>query len=324
MVFPRASHPKPFQKSGPLTENVSFSAKGPSLVETRRAKRRPLYRFRFFVYSPGITLRRPAGPEALMTYETLLVEVGSDHVGRLTFNRPDQLNTFNTVMAGELHQALIALDENPDCRVIVVKGAGRGFSAGIDISEFSGKTAAEYQKWTAHMERPLLTVTRIATPVIAQVHGPAVANGTGLVAVSDLAVAEEGAKFGLTAIKVGLSCLGPVIPVARLVGRKKALEWLYMGEIFDAGAALDAGLINAVVPADQLEATAEQWAARMAAMSPYALGLSKQAFHQTMDLDLEKAFHLMNEAFARLCMSEDAQHGVRAFLNKEKPVWKGR
>ena len=111
-----------------------------------------------------------------------------------------------------------------------------------------GKSTMEHREWVHNMEKPLITVTELKKPVIAQVHGPAVQDGSGLVAASDLAIASEDARFGLTAIKVGLSCLGPVIPVSRLIGHKRALEMLLSGDLIGAEEALRIGLINKVVP----------------------------------------------------------------------------
>jgi len=259
-----------------------------------------------------------------MEYKNLLIERGDDLVAGITLNRPDELNTFNTPMARELHHALWELDSDPSVRVIVIKGAGKAFSAGIDVNELFDKTVQDYKDWIGLMERPLVTIGEIGKPVIAQVHGVAAANGAGLVAAADLAVAADNARMGLTAINVGLSCLGPVLPVMRLVGRKRALELLLGGELIKANDALAMGLVNRVAPADELEAVTREWAARLALKSPIAVQLSKKAFYTAEDQGYHKAFEYMNEAFARLCMSEDAKEGVSAFLERRDPVWKER
>jgi enoyl-CoA hydratase/carnithine racemase len=259
-----------------------------------------------------------------MALETILFEKLDTLVGVITLNRPEHLNTFSTTMALELDETLRTCDVDNDVRAVLIKGAGKGFSAGIDVNEMFGKTALEYRDWVHRMEKPLITVTEMNKPVIAQVHGPAVANGMGLVAASDLAVVSEDARFGLTAIKVGLSCLGPVIPVTRLVGRKKALELLLCGDVFGAEEALAMGLVNKVVPRDDVEAEALKTAESLASKSPVAMQISKQAFYSSVELDYRQAFDYMNEAFARLCTSEDAHEGVTAFLEKRTPEWKGR
>lgn len=137
-----------------------------------------------------------------------------DHVGRITLARPEAMNTFSTELAQDLDAALHALDEDDDVRAIVVDGAGKCFSAGIDLSEHGDhETESEYEAWVARMEEPFHTLTEMRTPVIAAAHGHAAANGIGLVAACDLAVAAEGTKFGATAPKVGLFCMGPAVPL---------------------------------------------------------------------------------------------------------------
>ncbi|MCK8601183.1 enoyl-CoA hydratase-related protein [Desulfoferrobacter suflitae] len=259
-----------------------------------------------------------------MNYENLLVDIGDDFVAELTLNRPDHMNTFNTPLAGELRAALLDLDADARVRVILLKGAGKAFCAGIDVKELAGKTAIEYQAWIELMESPLAAISQMKKPVIAQVHGVAAANGAGLMAAADLAIAAEDARIGLTAINVGLNCIGPVVPVSRSVGRKRALELLLYGELIGAPKALEMGLINKVVPAAELPAEARKWAAVLAAKSPIAVQISKEAFYRAADLDYYKAFNYMNEAFARLCTTEDAKEGVQAFFEKRKPQWKER
>lgn len=259
-----------------------------------------------------------------MSYDTIIVQKSDDHIGTITLNRPEHLNTFSSALAFDLDHALLELDSDANIRVILIKGAGRGFSAGIDVNEMFGKTTMEHREWVHNMEKPLITVTELKKPVIAQVHGPAVANGTGLVAASDLAIASDDARFGLTAIKIGLSCLGPVIPVIRLVGQKRALDLLLGGDLIGAEEALKIGLLNKVVPRAELEKECLALAQKLANKSPVAMQISKSAFYSVAGLDYRQAFEYMNEAFARLCSTEDAQNGVRAFLEKRQPSWKGR
>lgn len=257
-----------------------------------------------------------------MSYENIIVEIGDDFVAEITLNRPSSLNTFNIPLAKELNQALQELDSENQARVIILKGAGKTFCAGIDIKDFSNKSVMEYRDWIMCMENPLVTISRINKPVIAQVHGIAAANGAGLVAAADLATAGKNARLGLTAINVGLNCIGPVIPVTRSVGRKRALELLFYGDLITAKEALSMGLINRVIPEADLDKETRNWAATLAQKSPLALQIAKKAFYAAADLDYYKAFEYMNEAFARLCSTEDAKEGISAFLGKRSPVWK--
>ncbi|MFO7666705.1 MAG: enoyl-CoA hydratase-related protein [Desulfobacterales bacterium] len=257
-----------------------------------------------------------------MSYENIIVEIGEDFVAEITLNRPGSLNTFNIPLAKELNQALWELDSEQKARVIILKGSGKAFCAGIDISDFANKSVIEYRNWIECMENPLITISRLSKPVIAQVHGVAAANGAGLVAAADLAIAGEKARLGLTAINVGLNCIGPVIPVTRSVGRKRALELLFYGDLITAKEALNMGLINRVIPEADLDKETRNWAAILAQKSPLALQIAKKAFYAAADLDYYKSFEYMNEAFARLCSTEDAKEGISAFLGKRSPVWK--
>jgi enoyl-CoA hydratase/carnithine racemase len=259
-----------------------------------------------------------------MPFKHLLVETDDDYVAELKLNRPEHLNTFNTQMATELDQALQALDDDPRVRVVLLKGAGKAFCAGIDLKEFEDKQTQAYQAWVERMHKPLITISRLRKPVIAQVQGVAVANGCGLAVASDLVIAAENTKFGLTAIKVGLNCIGPVIPVVRAIGRKRALEMLLYGDLVKAPQALAMGLINRIVARENLDQEARDWARTLAKLSPLAVQIAKKAFYEAADLPYEKAFAFMSEALARLCSTQDAREGVTAFLEKRPPVWKGQ
>lgn len=259
-----------------------------------------------------------------MRYESIIVEVGDDFVGSITLNRPQQFNTFNTPFATELDHALQALDADRQVRVVLLKAAGKNFCAGIDVGELADKTAMEYRAWIHRMEAPLVSISRMDKPVIAQVQGVAAANGAGLVAAADLAIAADNARLGLTAINVGLNCVGPVVPVSRSVGRKIALEMLLFGDLIGAQDALNKGLLNRVVPAADLDKEARQWAALLAQKSPIAVQIAKRGFYEAADMDYYKGFDHMNELFARLCTTDDAKEGVKAFFEKRKPVWQER
>jgi enoyl-CoA hydratase/carnithine racemase len=256
-----------------------------------------------------------------MKFEKVIVETGENYVGILTLNRPENMNTFSSQMAAELTQALLELDLDPKVRVILLRGAGRAFSVGIDVNELEGKTAIEYRQWIEKMELPLVTISKLKKPVIAQLHGVAAANGMGLVAAADLVIAADNARMGLTAINVGLNCVGPVIPVARCVGRKKALELLLYGNLIKPPEALALGLINKIVPRDEIDSQALEWAEELAKKSPIAVQIAKTSFYHSEDMNYEQQFAYMNEAFARLCTTDDAKEGVNAFFEKRNPVW---
>jgi enoyl-CoA hydratase/carnithine racemase len=172
------------------------------------------------------------------------------------------------------------------------------------------------------MEQMSHVIAYMKKPVIASVHGYAVANGAGLVAACDLAIVAEGTKIGATAINVGLFCMGPAVPISRSLGKKRCLEMLLTGDMIDAEDAERWGLVNKVVPADQLEEETMALANKLAEKSPLALQMGKQSFYGMSDMEFGKALEYSNETFAALCVTEDAQEGVDAFLKKRKPVWK--
>lgn len=259
-----------------------------------------------------------------MSYEHIITTINDRFVGTITLNRPDQLNTFNSKLAIELLDALTSMDNSSRVRVILLKGAGKSFCAGIDVNELEGKSAMEYRTWIENMEKPLISIARLRKPVVAQVHGVAVANGMGLAVAADLTIASDNVKMGLTAINVGLNCVGPVIPVARCVGRKKALELLLYGDLVKGPELKDLGLVNRLVAKDQLDEEALLWAEKLAEKSPIAVQIAKQGFYSSEDMDYFRQFDLMNEAFARLCTTQDAQEGVKAFFEKRNPKWENK
>lgn len=255
-----------------------------------------------------------------MKYNDVIIE-RTNHVGIIILNRPKNYNTFNVSMATDLNNALMAFENDEAVRVIIIKGAGKNFCTGIDVNALEGKTNIEYFKWVELMEQMNITIASMGKPVIASVHNIAVANGIGLVAASDLAVASENARFGATAINVGLFCMGPAVPLSKSLGRKKTLELLLTGDMIDAVEAERIGLINKVVPNDKLEEETMKLALKLAKKSPLALQFGKKSFYKMEDLSFSEALDLTNHHFASLCTTEDAHEGVEAFLNKRKPEW---
>ncbi|NWF94014.1 MAG: enoyl-CoA hydratase/isomerase family protein [Syntrophaceae bacterium] len=258
-----------------------------------------------------------------MSFDTILIEK-KGQIGLITLNRPQKFNTFNTQLAEELNAALRQLDEDPEARIVIIKGAGKVFSTGIDVSEFHGKTASEYHRWLTPMDQMHLTIASMKKPVIAMVHGYAVANGAGLVAAADFAIMAEDAKLGTTAINVGLLCTGPIIPMSYGLGKKKALEMLLSGEMIDAKEAERLGLVNKVVPAERLEEETFAFAQKLTSKSPVAIQMGKNFYYQMIDMPYRQRFVLNAEIMTRLCTTEDASEGINAFIEKRKPIWKGK
>jgi enoyl-CoA hydratase/carnithine racemase len=224
-------------------------------------------------------------------------------------------------MLNGLEMVINRIEPNNSVNVIIINANGKNFCTGIDINDLDGKSNIEYLKWVELMEKMNITIACMGKPVIASVQKIAVANGIGLVAACDLAIAAENARFGATAINVGLFCMGPAVPLSKSLGRKKTLELILMGEMIDAFEAQRIGLINKVVPTEKLEEETLNYAKKLANKSPLALQMGKKSFYKTENLDFEKALDLANNHFATLCTTEDAHEGVDAFLNKREPVW---
>jgi len=257
-----------------------------------------------------------------MEYTAIKVET-KEGVGTITLNRPEKLNTFSTTLARELNRSLKELDAESAVRVVVIRGEGKHFCAGIDLSEMKGKDTIGLREWIKDMDAHNLTIARMEKPVIASVHGATVANGLGLACACDLTVAAEDARFGTTAINVGLYCFGPSAPLSRCVGKKRALHLLLTGEIIDARTALDYGIVNRVVDRESLREETMALAARLAEKNPIALRMAKTSYYAMSDMGYDQALTCLGEAFTLLCCTEDAKEGVNAFLEKRKPQWKG-
>lgn len=256
-----------------------------------------------------------------MKYNNVLLKK-ENKIGIITLNRPEANNTFNITLASELNNALVEFENDNEVNVIIINANGKNFCTGIDVNDIEGKTNLEYLKWVELMEKMNITIASIGKPVIASVQKIAVANGISLVAACDLAVAADNAKFGATAINVGLFCMGPAVPLLKSLGRKKTLELILTGDIIDANEALRIGLVNKVVPFEKLEEETLKYAKNLAMKSPIALQLGKKSFYKMEDLNFKEALDLTNNHFATLCTTEDAHEGIDAFLNKRKPKWK--
>jgi len=258
-----------------------------------------------------------------MEKQSILVEK-KDMIGIITLNRPEEMNTFNVPFARALNDALRDLDQDDEVRVMVIRAAGKHFSTGISLPEFKDKSPKELREFLHLMDEFYHTIPRMKKPVIASVKGYALANGAGLVFACDLAVAAEDAKFGTTAINVGLICLGPAVPLTRHISRKKALEMILTGDIISAPDAERLGLINKIVPPEELEAATMELAGKLAPKSPQAVQIGKSGIYGMSEIPYHQAIDYMDELFATLCATEDAREGIEAFQEKRKPIWKNR
>lgn len=260
-----------------------------------------------------------------MSAAPLLVEV-ADGVAAVTLNRPEARNALNRALVRELGDALARLDADPEARAIVLRGAGeRAFCAGADLREmFREGPILEARARYAEMAAVLEAIPRMRTPVVAQVHGYALAGGCGLAAACDVVVAAEDAVFGLPEIRLGLLPLMVLAPIVRAASPKRVLELLLTGRELPAAEALEIGLVTRVVPRVELPATVDRIARGLADLSPATVALGKEAFYRSLDLPYAQALPYLRDLLTLVARSEDAQEGIAAYLEKRPPRWRGR
>jgi len=242
---------------------------------------------------------------------------------RIVLNRPEKRNALSLELMDEVIGALQAAAADDAARAIVIEGAGPAFSAGHDLSEMIGRERDFFDRLFDRCTVMMEAVHAVPQPVIAKVHGIATAAGCQLVAACDLAVAAEGTRFATPGVKIGLFCSTPMVPVSRAVGRKRAMQMLLTGEPIDASTALDWGLVNRVVPVEQLEAAVGELVDAIARSSPYTVATGKQAFYAQVDRPEEDAYDHCKVVMAANALAHDAQEGMSAFLEKRDPVWRG-
>ena len=248
------------------------------------------------------------------------------HVGWLTLNRPKQRNALSLELMNEMQKQLNIVAKDRDIRVVVIKGNGPAFCTGHEINEMVGENydIRHFRKIFSKCSNIMQTLHKLPQPVIAQVHGIATAAGCQLVASCDLAIADINTKFCTPGVKIGLFCSTPMVPLSKIIGRRRALDMLFTGRFVSAQEAERFGLINKVVNPDKLTEATENWAMEIAKFSRFTLGFGKKVFYEQIDKDEASAYDYAKEAIAQNCLDEDAQEGMKAFLERRKPKWKDR
>jgi enoyl-CoA hydratase/carnithine racemase len=242
---------------------------------------------------------------------------------RVVLDRPEKRNALSLELMEELIAALQQAAADDAVRAIVIEGAGPAFSAGHDLSEMIGREREFYDRLFERCTDMMGVVHAVPQPVIAKVHGIATAAGCQLVAACDLAVAATGTRFATPGVKIGLFCSTPMVPVSRAVGRKRAMQMLLTGDPIDAGTALDWGLVNRVVPPEELEAAVLELVDAIARSSPYTVTTGKRAFYAQVDSAEGDAYQACRAVMTDNALAHDAQEGMTAFLDKRDPVWRG-
>jgi enoyl-CoA hydratase/carnithine racemase len=243
-------------------------------------------------------------------------------VVRITLSKPDALNALSRDMMSALQMQLNQLSVDASCRVVILAAQGKAFSAGHDLREMRAHPDLNfYQQLFAQCSKLMLSIQQLPQPVIAQVQGIATAAGCQLVSMCDLAVASDQARFAVSGIHYGLFCSTPSVALSRNVGRKKSLEMLLTGDFITAQEAVEQGLINRCVPAQDLEASVLDWCQKIMAKPEVAIRMGKSLFYQQLELGMAAAYQLAGQTMACNMMDEAAQEGFQAFIDKRSPRW---
>lgn len=254
---------------------------------------------------------------------TLLLQDRDDRgVVTLTLNRPQAFNALSEAMLTALGDTMDALSRDDTVRAVVLGASGKAFCAGHDLKEMRAEPSTEYyERLFSQCTAMMLSIQRLPVPVIARVQGIATAAGCQLVAMCDLAVASDDARFAVSGVNVGLFCATPGVALSRNVPRKAAFEMLVTGEFISAEQARVLGLVNRVVPGDALDAEVETVVASIVAKPRVAIAMGKALFYRQIDVGIESAYADAGATMACNMMDPSALEGVQAFIDKRPPDW---
>ncbi len=264
---------------------------------------------------------------ASLSNTMLLSQRDEDGVLHLTLNHPAARNALSLEMITRLREAFDGAAKDPKARVIILKGVGSVFSSGHDLKEMTAHRQDPdggkgfYEQLFARCSDLMQAMVHHPLPIIAQIEGLATAAGCQLVASCDLALATPEARFATPGVNLGLFCSTPMVALSRAVGRKQAMEMLLTGDMTSADEALRIGLINRIVPADQIEAQSLALAQKIASKARATLQVGKQAFYQQVEMPLSAAYDLASQVMTLNMLGPEAEEGIGAFLGKRPPVW---
>lgn len=259
--------------------------------------------------------------------EPILIREDDEGVVTLTLNDPKTLNALSDRMLAALQDQINHLNEDPEARIVILKGAGKVFCAGHDLKEMQAKRkspdkgAAALKDLFDRCASVMTGLMRLPQPVIAQVHGIATAAGCQMVATCDMAVAAEGTKFGVNGVNIGLFCSTPMVALSRNINRKQAFEMLTSGEFVESDRAVELGLINRSVPADKLAQETRALADLVSSKMSGAVRIGKRAFYEQIDMPIEQAYAFTGTIMVENMKRDDTAEGIAAFLEKRSPDW---
>ena len=257
----------------------------------------------------------------------LVTRHDQDHVARLVLNSPANYNALSFEMIETLSSTLRAIASDDTIRAVILAANGKAFCAGHDLRQMQSARSdvdggrASFQRLFDECARMMQQIPALPQPVIAEVQGIATAAGCQLVASCDMAIAAEGTRFGVNGVNIGLFCSTPMVALTRAIPAKAAFEMLTTGEFIQADRARELGLINRIVPADQLAETTMELARTVAAKLPAAVRLGKRAFYDQLRKGLADAYTQTGQTMCENIMLPDTDEGISAFLEKRPPNW---
>ena len=257
--------------------------------------------------------------------DKVLLRHNARDIAWLTLNRPKAYNALSRDLMSELISSLNSIANERDIKVVVIKGAGKGFCAGHDLQEMKVNNNETFlENFFAQCCVLMQAIVNLPQPVIAQIHGTAAAAGCQLVASCDLAFADDNATFATPGVNIGLFCSTPMVAVSRKINRKKMMEMLLLGDKIDSKTAVEHGLINRRVPGKLLNEAVTEVANKIASKSPLTLKIGKEAFYKQLEMPLSEAYEYTSKVMIQNMQARDAEEGISAFIEKRLPVWTGK
>jgi enoyl-CoA hydratase len=259
-----------------------------------------------------------------MDYQNILVEKAAEYVTAITLNRPKKLNALSIELLSELTHAIKEIEDDDDVRVVIIKGAGKAFCAGIDVSQASAQDPMSIRKFMKILNGGIKVVRYLEKPVIAAVHGHAIGAGIELMISCDIVFAADNSMFSMPEINIGIPSIIEAAIIPRQIGILRAKEFVLTGDIWDAKRIEEVGFVNKIIPVDKLQEEALAMAKKLAKKSPIALAVQKDVCNKWMTTDLETAIDYSIGRVPMNFASEDQKEGMRAFLEKREPKFTGR
>ena len=249
----------------------------------------------------------------------------NNDIVRVIINDPKTYNSLSSKNLNDLINIFKKLDQDKKIKVIILEGAGKGFSAGHNLKEVKSlKRKEKYKKLFNLCSKLMLQIVEGKKPVIAKVHGAAFAAGCQLVASCDLAYSTKDAIFATPGVNIGLFCSTPMVAVSRKISKKHMMKMLLTGEPIKANYAKEIGLINDCFPKSKLNREILKIAKKIASKSNLTIKIGKQAFYKQLEMPLKKAYSYTSEVMTANMMAMDAKEGISAFIEKRKPIWKNK